>query len=430
MLPNWLRKPLAFGSGVGIEIVGRRGAESLRIAAVRVRPGGARVLGQMEIADLASQRASTWGTDYAAFLRKHHVPHAVATVVLARHDTIVRPLSMPGVEDKDLDAAIQFQMENLHPHNDDDVVAGWERLPGTAWVLVAIARRDTVERYAAMFSEAGIKVGGFTCSPALLWSARRLFADPTKSATLALNQGEGAIEVYGESSSRPLYSATFHVNLERAVALASAELRFAEGEAPVTVTFDAVTGVTPSIAASAGLLSACPRHGLQINLLPASLRFVQSRLAWVPAAVLGTATAILAIVAILAPSVEDRRYNASIEKEISRVAPLATRAVNLDKQSSASQTKIALLSNFRTRPKADLEILAELTRLLPPPTWLTQTEIGPQLIVISGETDQAAALLRILDASPYFEGSEFTAPPLKVDKAESFHIRTRREAGR
>ena len=82
------------------------------------------------------------------------------------------------------------------------------------------------------------------------------------------------------------------------------------------------------------------------------------------------------------------------------------------------------------RSKADLEILAELTRLLPPPTWLTQTEIGPQLIVISGETDQAAALLRILDASPYFEGSEFTAPPLKVDKAESFHIRTRREAGR
>ena len=37
-----LKKWVAFGSGVGIQIAGPRGAESLRIVAVRVRPTGAR----------------------------------------------------------------------------------------------------------------------------------------------------------------------------------------------------------------------------------------------------------------------------------------------------------------------------------------------------------------------------------------------------
>ena len=44
MIPAQLKKWLAFGSGIGIEIAGPRGSESLHITAVRVRPNGARVL--------------------------------------------------------------------------------------------------------------------------------------------------------------------------------------------------------------------------------------------------------------------------------------------------------------------------------------------------------------------------------------------------
>jgi len=41
-IPNDLRRWFAIGSGVGIEIAGQPGAESLRVVAARVRPGGAR----------------------------------------------------------------------------------------------------------------------------------------------------------------------------------------------------------------------------------------------------------------------------------------------------------------------------------------------------------------------------------------------------
>ena len=65
-----------------------------------------------------------------AFLRKLGMRHVAATVVLPRQDVIVRPLVLPGVSDKDLDSAVRFQMDGLHPYNDDDVYSSWVRLPG------------------------------------------------------------------------------------------------------------------------------------------------------------------------------------------------------------------------------------------------------------------------------------------------------------
>ncbi len=48
MIPAELKKWFAFGSGIGIEIAGPKGAESLHVTAVRVRPTGARVLGRLD----------------------------------------------------------------------------------------------------------------------------------------------------------------------------------------------------------------------------------------------------------------------------------------------------------------------------------------------------------------------------------------------
>ena len=52
-----LRKAFAFGSGVGIEILGQPGTESLRVVAARVRAGSARLLGELTIPDIDHQAA-------------------------------------------------------------------------------------------------------------------------------------------------------------------------------------------------------------------------------------------------------------------------------------------------------------------------------------------------------------------------------------
>src|SRR5258707_1015340 len=93
-------------------------------------------------------------------------------------------------------------------------------------VGIQIARRDAIERYATLFAEAGIRIGGLTCSPAAVYSALRLFGRAPDAGILAYEPTEsGGVEMYGESAARPLFSASFDAPLERATALASAEMR-------------------------------------------------------------------------------------------------------------------------------------------------------------------------------------------------------------
>ena len=188
MIPASIRKFLAIGSGVGIEITGLRGAETLRVSAVRVRPNGAKVLGGFSIENAAQQPAAEWGQTYSAFIKKLGLNHIVATVLLPREDVILRQIAVPGVSDKDLPAAVGFQMDGLHPYAEEDVVSSWARLPGTSMVLVAIVRKAALERYSAWFSEAGIKVASFNCAPAAIYSARRLFAAEPPPAVLAMEE--------------------------------------------------------------------------------------------------------------------------------------------------------------------------------------------------------------------------------------------------
>ena len=190
MIPAGLKKWLAAGSGVGIQIAGPRGAESMQRrrgtrSSGRSASASKILCGGFTIENFPHQPAGVWGTDYAAFLEKLGMRHVAATVVLPRQDVIVRQLVLPGVSDKDLDGAVQFQMDGLHPYNEDDVFSSWARLPGTSTVLVAMARKEVVERYAALFAEAGIKIGAFTCSAAAVYSALRLFGAPASREILA-----------------------------------------------------------------------------------------------------------------------------------------------------------------------------------------------------------------------------------------------------
>jgi Tfp pilus assembly protein PilN len=437
MIPASLRKYLAFGSGVGIEITGPRGAETLRVSAVRVRPTGARVLGGFSIENAAQQPAAEWGQAYSAFVKKLGLKHVVATVLVPREDVILRQVSVPGVSDKDLPAAIGFQMEGLHPYAEEDVVSSWARLSGTpkigtATVLVAIARRAALERYSEWFAEAGIKVGSFTCAPAAIYSARRLFASTPPPAVLALEEVNGRVELYGESPSHPLFSAAFDATKDRAIALACAELRLdpAIYTAAEARSFHGLLGAEPALPFAAALAGACPHLSLPVNLLPADLRASNSRALWIPTAVAGGLVLMAAVALAAYPSFEDSRYLRSLNGEIAKITPQAVMAAKLDKDIETTRQRTVLLDEVRKRSKADIDILGEMTRILPPPIWLNTLEINRKQVTVAGETDQAAPLLKQIDASPFFEQSEFSMQPIRNATGEIFRIRSNREAGK
>ena len=228
-----LRNLLAFGSGVGIEI--RDG--DLHVVVALVRPSGARVAGQRTIRGFRERPAAEWGAEYAAFLKSLGEGRLSATVLLPRSEVIVRQVALPGVAAKDLEAAIAFQLDSLHPYGEDEAVCGWSPLGGGT-VLVGILHRAALDRYAALFNEAGVAVAAFTFSAAALHGAARLFGPPRAEGFVAVSRaaaGGGPVEVYGESPARPLFSAEFETTEQRALALGAAELQIGRASCRETV---------------------------------------------------------------------------------------------------------------------------------------------------------------------------------------------------
>lgn len=427
MIPAELKKWLAFGTGIGIEIAGPHGSETLHALAVRVRPNGARVIDQLAIADFPNQPAGVWGTEYNAFLRKHRLQGA-ATVLLPRQDIIVRPLSMLGVSDRDLPAAVQYQIEGLHPYAEDDVVTSWARLGRSSTVMVAIARRAAIDRYADLFGEAGIKIGAFTCSAAAIYSALRLFGGTPSAEFLAFVEIDGHREFYGESPAHPVFSASFPVSEPRAAALACSELRI--DPATELRSLDRLLSAASALPYAAALASACPRLALPLNLLPVERRQFGPRRLWILPAALSLIVLILAAALWALPGFERQRYLKSLNAEIARVEPQAQHAARLEREANTLRARTVLLDDFRHRAQSDMDVLAEMTKIMAPPTWLNMLEVTRTQVVAGGETDQAAPLLKIIDASPLFESSEFSMPPIHTQNGEMFRIRTSREAGR
>lgn len=428
-------KWLAIGTGIGIEI----GSEDLVVTVARLRPSGARVLGELTIPHFREQPAAEWGATYAEFLQKLGVRHLAATILLPRDEVTVRQISMPGVADKDLESAVRFELDSLNPYAEEEIAYDWARIGKTSSVLVAITVRSVVDRYIALLSQAGVKTAAFTFSAPVIYTALRRLSAPPADGFVSIEPAEEGFEVYGESPTRPVFSARLDQSLDRVRALAVSELRLSpdieaailHDQLPRPVaqpeSYDASRACLAYAAAlnGAGLL-----RQLNVNLLPADQRRSASRLRYVPTAVLGCIVLLLAVTALAYPSYSDRHYVGLLEKQIQAVAPLARKAADSERETINDRNRAQTLDSFRRQTREDLDALNELTHLLAPPTWVNSLQLTRTAVSISGETDQAAALIKLLDSSKQFQGSAFSLPLQKSATGEVFSIHsTRRGAG-
>jgi Tfp pilus assembly protein PilN len=433
-----LRKLLAFGSGIGIEI----GAADLEVAAARVRPSGIQVLGRITLANYAERPAAEWGGEYLRFASRVGMSHLSATVALPRRDVIVRQVALPGIAARDRESAIRLQLDALHPYGDADVCWGWSPAGENA-ALVGIVRRETVDHYVRLLVEAGIAISSFTFSAAALHAAVRLNGAAGKrhangDGFVAMSfSPAGAVEVYGESPARPVFSAEFDLAPERAVTLALAELRLPpETAARRLEDVLPVPGVNPvendlsrnALPYATALAGACPRLAPAANVLPPEHRRASSRALFIPTIVLAGVLLLAAAALMVYSSYADRRYLRDLDAEIARLEPQARRAQALDRAIDNTRARASLLDQFRSQTRKDLDALNELTKLLAPPVWTSSINLTRDSARIIGEAPQTAPLLKLLDSSPAFVNSEFQQVS-RSGAVEAFQIRTVRRPG-
>jgi Tfp pilus assembly protein PilN len=402
----------AFGTGAAIEIVG----DSLEVALVRVRPGGPELLRRQTIERFHERAAAEWVNQFRECV-KGHDPSGV-TVLLPRRDVIVRHVLMPRVSRREMAAALALRLRALHPFGDDDVAWCWAAV--TDGAIVGITRQSLLGKYESLFAEAGIPVASFTCSATVLYSALRLYGRPARPFLGLMETAPGIIEAYGENARSVIFTGEFS-SAARAVSVGAAELRLPSNLEPG----DLFPAPRPLLYAAA-IAAACPLLVRPANFLPPERRAGQSRIWLIPTAVLALVL-ILATVAVFAVvPYRQKRYMQALDQEISRVQPAAQRSLALDTRVAHERQQIETLDNFRGRSHADFEVLNELTRLLPPPTWASLVEVYPDYVIVAGEAEQAAPLLKILDSSPLFQNSEFTNSVVRAGSNELFRIKTYR----
>lgn len=427
---SFLRKWTSFGTGLGIEI----GLSSLFVTLTKVRPNAIHVLDAMEILRYRERPAAEWGADFQSFLSKHKIRHLSATVVLPSADAVSRSLALPGVPDKELAAAVNYQLDGLHPFAEEEAAHSYSRLaaPHISTLAVAISRHAVIEDYATLFDEAGVAVAAFITPAAAIYSALRLMQLPPADAFLAVHEDDRGLLIYGETPTSPVYCVPFGQDLARALGASSSQIRLpaaAPAARLAALLPHALTHtLTPPLSYAASLVGALPRQSLKINLLPEARRKTISPWRWVPTFILLVGLMGLGLSLAYLQDYENRQLLTKLDAEIAKFkAPLAA-AKTLEAQLADARKKIDFLRTIAAYPRQDLDSLRELTRLLPANSFVTRMDLTRTNVTLVGEIDQSAELLKLLDSSPLFKDSEFTSSPGRTPQGkEQFNIRSNRE---
>jgi Tfp pilus assembly protein PilN len=177
---------------------------------------------------------------------------------------------------------------------------------------------------------------------------------------------------------------------------------------------------------AAAVESACPRLGWGANLLPVDRRRSDSRLVWIPTAVLAGLLVLLGIGFLLRSTIQNRAYAAVIEQRLAALQEVVDSTESNREEAAEVRERIAVLEGQASRTLQDLRILSEISTLLPASAWLQSLTVNDEGIRLSGETANAAPLLGVLNQARTVQGVAFATSLVRRDDKERFEITAQR----
>lgn len=149
---------------------------------------------------------------------------------------------------------------------------------------------------------------------------------------------------------------------------------------------------------------------LGINLLPEALRHrivnQRARANWIVGAI-----AIVLMVFVMTQSLWLREHQIqAIRDAISDVRAEAMAVQQIRKQINDASEAAGFLQSRKMQNGYKVEILAELSRILPQDTYLDRLSMNAKTTQMQGKSDNAQRLIELINASPYFENASFRGP--------------------
>jgi Tfp pilus assembly protein PilN len=142
------------------------------------------------------------------------------------------------------------------------------------------------------------------------------------------------------------------------------------------------------------------------------------------------ATALLAVLALLAPGWREQRHLKRVNAEIARLEPSVKEADRVVRELERKRKVITTVDSIESAGIRPLPVLRDLTELLPNDAWLTTISLDAKGVELTGAAAAASTLIPLLENSPRLERVEFSSPVTRGrDNKEQFRIRAAWEPG-
>ena len=128
---------------------------------------------------------------------------------------------------------------------------------------------------------------------------------------------------------------------------------------------------------------------------------------------------------LIAPlNIEQKRLQ-EIDRQIALRKDEVKKVEALKKETESLEKDIATINDFKEGKPLDLDILKELTTILPKNAWLSRVRITQTTVELEGYAVSATGILPKLEASRYFKKAEFASPTFRDTRmnADRFNIK-------
>ncbi len=366
---------------------------------------------------------------------------------IARKDIVIRYLDLPSEVADNLKQAIRYQVQSFEPSDEDRFYYDYAVLDGNIpskrlSILLTMVKKSILDGHLQLLLDLGIRpklVTGTPIALSNLFLANRkdvrdknfilALLSPSSLELLALRRGCLAYSTgvpkrnnqgWADLLLRELNEAASKMRLDpeetlekivlagEAAESAPAELAAAIPDCELIQDHIAVRIPNQNIphvqeaACALGLaytgLVRCP--WIKINLLPEELRTHQTRWVYVPTAISGLAILVLALALAFHDRFQNRELIRKLDQEIQLLKEPVERVQALRNQSEEMEKRILAIENRLRNRDMNLEILKELTTILPADTYLMTYTYREGIIQLAGVSSSAPNLIGLLEKSP------------------------------
>jgi len=161
-----------------------------------------------------------------------------------------------------------------------------------------------------------------------------------------------------------------------------------------------------------------------VNLLPVENR---QRKAVTPQLVnlaLGALAVLLLVSAVSLPLLNKRHKIQALKPLLETASAKAEEAHRLRKEVDQLAANSRFLIDKKQSSLPVLQVMDELTRILPDDTWITRLDIKESGLEIRGQSSSAAALIPLIESSSILQNPRFRSPVTQIPRSnvERFHL--------